>query len=183
MPVRTAPGLPPSFDLRRAADLRLTALRAAWHLRQRMLSSNGRSSPSFLFAIATVAVSVVGYAAWSFLRPSAEAASEEIVRQFARTAGREVSAFRREARAISGKRFSDEASRKAALAAIDERAEKAIRRVEQQGDQAREDLAGLDIAIRTQRNRHQRIETREAEAKEMVNGVAEDLKAGLSSHD
>jgi hypothetical protein len=148
-----------------------------------MLSSSGRSSPSFIFAVGGLVLAVVLYAAWSFLRPTAHSASEDLVREFSRQVGREVSTFRREARALSGKRFEDKQGKDAALAAIQEKAEKTIRRIEEQGDQAREDLAGLDIAIRTQRNRYQRIETREDEAKEMVNGVAEDSKARVTEQD
>lgn len=148
-----------------------------------MLSSSGRSSPSFLFAVGAVVLAVVVYGAWSFLRPTAQSSSEDLVREFSRQIGREVSNFRREARDLSDKRFADKKAKEAALAAIQEKAEKAIRRIEEQGDQAREELADLDIAIRTQRNRYQRIETREDEAKEMVNGVAEDLKARVTEQD
>lgn len=105
------------------------------------------------------------------------------MREFARSAGREVSMFRREARDFSAKRYPDAASRAAARASIEEKAEKAIRRIEEHGDQAREKLAELDVAIRTQRNRYQRIETREEEARELVSGVAEDLKAKLEGQD
>jgi chromosome segregation ATPase len=148
-----------------------------------MLSSSGRSSPSFLFTVGAVVLAVVVYGSWSFLRPTAHSASEDLVREFSRQIGREVSNFRREARELADKRFADKQAKDAAVAAIQEKAEKAIRRIEEQGDQAREELAELDIAIRTQRNRYQRIETREDEAREMVNGVAEDLKARVTGQD
>jgi hypothetical protein len=148
-----------------------------------MLSSSGRSSPSFLLAVGALILAIVVYAGWSFLRPTAHSASEDLVREFSRTIGREVSTFRREARGLADKRFADKNAKDAAIAALQEKAEKTIRRIEEQGDQAREDLADLDIAIRTQRNRYQRIETREDEAKEMVNGVAEDFKARVAEQD
>jgi hypothetical protein len=144
-----------------------------------MNSTRGRSSPSFVFAVAALVAAVVGYGAWRFLRSNDNATSEELVREFARAAGREVSAFRREARSLSGKKFGDGESLSAALAALDEKAAKTLDRIEEQGEQARARLSELDIAIRTQRNRYQRIETRQDEAKEMVSGVVEDVKARL----
>ena len=141
-----------------------------------MLSSRGASSPSFIAAVAIVVVGVGGYGLWTFLRPSPHASSETVVREFARDAGREVSTLRRELRGIKAK-GSGEVD--AALAAVDKEAEKAVEQLEARGDEARDELAELDIAIGTQRNRLQRIETREKEAKELITGLVEEAKGRL----
>ncbi len=141
-----------------------------------MLSSRGASSPSFIAAVAIVVVGVGGYGLWTFLRPSPHASSETVVREFARDAGREVSTLRRELRGIKAKGSGDV---DAALAAVDKEAEKAVEQLEARGDEARDELAELEIAIGTQRNRLQRIETREKEAKELITGLVEEAKGRL----
>ncbi len=142
-----------------------------------MLSSRGASSPSFIAAVAIVVVGVGGYGLWTFLRPSPHASSETVVREFARDAGREVSTLRRELRGIKAKGGGGNVE--AALAAVDKEAEKAVEQLEARGDEARDELAELDIAIGTQRNRLQRIETREKEAKELITGLVEEAKGRL----
>lgn len=122
---------------------------------------------------------VVAYGIWSYLRPSPHAASELVVRELARTLGKEVNAFRREMRAVAGQKSSDAAARSAALGSVEERTEKAIERVEKHTDEARDQLAEWEIPIRTQRNRNQRLSTREEEAKELIQGIAEETKAKL----
>ena len=143
-----------------------------------MSGSAGRSSPSFILVVAALVLGVVVYGAWSYLRPSPHAASEQVVRELARTLGKEVNAFRREMRGVAGK-SSDGPARNAALASVEERTRNAIERVEKHTEDARDQLAEWEIPIRTQRNRNQRLSTREEEAKELIQGIAEETKAKL----
>jgi hypothetical protein len=145
--------------------------------------SSGRSSPSFLIGISVLVIGVVGYGAWSFLRPSQHVQSERLVREFVRTVGKEVSDFRRQARKITRKKHAGPKDRDAAVAAIDESAEKAMERVEEHADQARDELVQLDIGNRTQTNRSQRLDTREEEAREEISGLAAEAKSRLRGED
>ena len=144
-----------------------------------MSGSAGRSSPSFILVVAALVLGVVVYGAWSYLRPSPHAASEQVVRDLARTLGKEVNAFRREMRGVAGQKSSDGSARNAALASVEERTRNAIERVEKHTEDARDQLAEWEIPIRTQRNRNQRLGTREEEAKELIQGIAEETKAKL----
>lgn len=144
-----------------------------------MADSTRRSSPSFFIAIAVVMLALLAYGMWAYLRPSAHAASEQVVRELARTLGREVSAFRREMRSLADQKLPDAKARSAAVASVDERTEKALERVEKHADAARDELSDWDIPIRTQRNRNDRLGTREDEAKELIKGIAEETKEKL----
>ena len=144
-----------------------------------MSRASGRSSPSFVFVVGALVASVLAYGLWSYLRPSPHARSEHLVRELARTLGREVNAFRREMRSVAAEKPADPQARGAALESIDKRTEKAIERVEKHADDARDEMAEWDIPIRTQRNRNQRLGTREEEAKELIHGIAEETKAKL----
>ncbi len=46
----------------------------------REMNERGRTSGSFLLAVAAVIIGVGGYAAWTFLRPDPYALSERVVR-------------------------------------------------------------------------------------------------------
>lgn len=136
-----------------------------------------------MIGISVLLVGIVGYAAWSYLRPSQHVQSERLVREFARTVGKEVNAFRRQTRKIVRKEHAGPDEVAAAMAAIDDDAEKTIERIEEHADQARDELVSLDIAIRTQRNRSRRLDTREEEAREEISGLAAEAKSRLRGED
>jgi chromosome segregation ATPase len=128
-------------------------------------------------------IGVVGYGAWSYLRPSQHAQSERLVREFARSVGKEVNNFRRQARKIARDKQASPDELEAAVTALDERAEKAIERIEEHADEARDELVSLDIAIPTQRNRGRRLDTREEEARAEIAGLAAEAKSRLQGKD
>lgn len=105
------------------------------------------------------------------------------MRKFARTVGKEVNAFRRETRKIVRKKYGGPDEVAAAMAAIDEDAEKAMERIEKHAGRARDQLVALDIAIRTHRNRSRRLDAREEEAREEISGVAAEAKSRLRGED
>ena len=144
-----------------------------------MADSTRRTSPSFIIAIGVVVLALLAYGMWAYLRPSPHAASENVVRELSRTLGREVSAFRREMRTFADQKLPDAKARNAAVASVDERTEKALERIEKHADAARDELSDWDIPIRTQRNRNDRLGTREDEAKELIKGIAEETKEKL----
>jgi len=121
---------------------------------------------------------VGAYMAWPYLHPSQHVQSERIVRKFARTVGKEVNDFRRQMRKLGRSELSaDELAD--ALAAVDKRAEKALEGIEERADEARDNLAYLDIALNTQKNRNRRLDAREEEAREAVTGLAAEAKSRL----
>jgi hypothetical protein len=142
-------------------------------------ASSGRSSPSFLIGVSVLVIGVVGYAVWSYLGPTQHVQSERLVREFARSVGKEVNDFRRQARKVVRKEHGGPDELAAAMAAIDERAEETIERIEELTDQARDELVKLDLAIPTQRNRSRRLDTREEEAREEISGLAAEAKSRL----
>jgi chromosome segregation ATPase len=105
------------------------------------------------------------------------------VREFARSVGKEVNNFRRQARKIARDKQASPDELEAAVTALDERAEKAIERIEEHADEARDELVSLDIAIPTQRNRGRRLDTREEEARAEIAGLAAEAKSRLQGKD
>lgn len=105
------------------------------------------------------------------------------MREFGRTVGKEVNAFRRQTRKIVGDRHDGPDELAEAIASIEERAAKTIERIEEHADDARDELVQLDIAIRTQTNRTRRLDTREEEARAEVEGLAAEAKSRLQHED
>lgn len=104
------------------------------------------------------------------------------MRKFARAVGKEVNDFRRQMRKLGrSKTSADELAD--AVAAIDKRAEKALEGIEERADEARDNLANLDIALNTQKNRNRRLDAREEEAREAVTGLAAEAKSRLRGED
>lgn len=138
------------------------------------MSQRGRTSGSFLLAVFAVVVGVAGYAAWTFLRPDPYALSERVVRDARRSVSYEVRQFQR---------GLDDVLREARRAgtspadAIDRAAAKANAGIDTVIDDARSQLADLDIHLRTQRNRLSRIEARAQEARDMIAEQADGAKA------
>jgi len=138
------------------------------------MNERGRTSGSFLLAVAAVLVGVGGYAAWTVLRPDPYALSERVVRDSRRALASEVREFQRELDDVVRAARQDG---KDAAAAIDREAGKALAGVDELVDEARDQLADLDVQLRTQRNRLDRIESRAQEARDMVAEYAEAAKA------
>lgn len=139
----------------------------------------GKSSPSFLIAVTVLVLSVVGYAAWSYLRPGPYAVSEQIVRDFVGTLSGEVRDFRRDLRALGKKGESDPSKVDAVVAEIDQLVLKAKTEIDDQMELAVDELLDLDIRVRTQRNRRDRLDKRAGEAAELVVDLAEETKEKL----
>jgi hypothetical protein len=127
-----------------------------------------------MIALAAVAVAVLGYAAWALLRPDPYSLSERIVRDARRGVAAEVREFQREVDTIV--RDAKRDNKKDVGAELDKHLAVTLREIDDVVDGARDRLAELDIAIRTQRNRMDRIEGRAEEAREMVKELATEVK-------
>ena len=143
-----------------------------------MLSSKGRSSPSFIIAVTVLIVGVIGYGAWSYLRPNPYVASEHLVRDFARTMSRDVRQYRRKLRALSEKKPSPQ-QLPDVLAKIDQLATDSTNEIDDRMEELRERMEDFDIKLNTQRNRIDRLRSRATEAKEMVANLAAEAKEKL----
>jgi len=125
-------------------------------------------------AIGVVILAVGGYLAWTFLRPDPYALSERVVRDARRALANEVREFQRNLDDVvrDAKKNNSDVG-----AAIDKAADKARRDLDDVVSDARARMSAIDVELRTQKNRMERIETRAQEAREIVTGVAEDTKA------
>lgn len=126
-----------------------------------------------MIAIATVVAAGVGYAGWSLLWADPYALSERTVRDArremaaaVRDVGREVDTILRAAKS----------SGKAAGPAIDQRAAAALQAIDDIVERVGERLDRLDIDVRTQHNRMDRIASRAEEAKAVVKQLADEAK-------
>jgi len=133
----------------------------------------GAASRSFIIALGAVVIAVLGYGAWMFLRPDPYAMSERIVRDARREVAAEVREFQRQVDTLTREARRD---KKDIGAEVEKHREVALRGIDDVVDGARDRLAELDIAIRTQRNRMDRIEGRAEEAREMVKELADEAK-------
>lgn len=138
-----------------------------------MLSERGAAGRSFVIAVAGVIVALVGYVGWALLRPDPYSLSERIVREARREVSAEVRDFQRavDAAAREGQRDKKDVS-----STIEQQRTEAMKGIDDVVDGARDRLAELDISIRTQRNRLDRIDTRAEEARSMVNELATEAK-------
>jgi hypothetical protein len=137
------------------------------------LSQRGAASRSFVIAGAAAAVVVIGYAAWMFLRPDPYSLSERIVRDSRREVAAEVREFQRSLDTLV--RAARQEKREVG-GEIDKQQAEAMRGIDDVVDGAKDSLAELDIAVRTHRNRMERIDARADEAREMVKELADEAK-------
>lgn len=132
-----------------------------------------QASPSFIVTVSAVVLLAVGYLAWSVLRPNPYVRSERVVREARRELTYQVREFQRNlddvVRQARGKERDP-------AVAIDEAAERAKQGIDEVVEAARDRLTDLDIELRTQRNRMNRIETRAQESRDMIVEVAEQAK-------
>jgi signal transduction histidine kinase len=136
-------------------------------------SERGAASRSFVIAVAVAVVGVAGYGAWSLLRPDPYTLSERIVRDARREVTSEVRDFQRDVDTLLR---DTKHAKKEVAANIDKHLAAALHGIDDVVDGARDRLADLDIDIRTQRNRMDRIEGRAEEAREMVKELADEAK-------
>src|SRR5690348_4595827 len=132
----------------------------------RVMNSRGRASGSFLIAVGVVVLAVGGYLAWTFLRPDPYALSERVVRDARRALAYEVREFQRSLDDVvrDTKKANGDVG-----AAIDAAAAKARKDLDEVVSDARDRMSELDVELRTQRNRMDRIETRAQEARDIIN--------------
>lgn len=143
------------------------------------MNERGRTSGSFLLAVAAVVIGVGGYAAWTFLRPDPYVLSERVVRDARAGLRDEVRAFQRSLDDVV--RDAKKAGKDPA-AAVDNEFTKASKGIDQVVADAREKLNELDIGLRTQRNRMNRIEARAQEARDIAMEHAEETKAKATAN-
>jgi hypothetical protein len=136
------------------------------------LSERG-AARSFVIAVAAVIVAIAGYGAWALFRPDPYSLSERIVRDARRGVAAEVREFQRDVDGLVGKSKGDPT---AVSAEIDNHLNAALQGIDNVVDGARNRLADLDIGIRTQRNRLDRIDGRAEEARGMVRELAAEAK-------
>lgn len=141
-----------------------------------MLSDRGRTSPSFLAAILLLVVVVGGYGAWRLLKPDPYRQSETIVRDSRQALNAIVSDFRRKLNAVMDRTGTPADER---LAEVDKLGQEAETEINQYLDDARQELSGLDIALRTHKNRSDRLVEKGDYAKEMVHEGVEHAKARI----
>lgn len=138
------------------------------------MNQRGRASGSFLIAVGVAVLAVGGYLAWSFLRPDPYALSERVVRDSRRALAYEVREFQRGLDdVVRDARKSNADVGKA----IDSAADRARQDVDDVVSDARDRLSEIDVELRTQRNRMDRIEARAQEAREIINEFAQETKA------
>lgn len=135
------------------------------------LSERG-AARSFVIAVAAVIVAVAGYAGWALFRPDPYSLSERIVRDARREVAAEVREFQRDVDGL-GKSKGEPT---AVSAEIDKHLNAALQGIDDVVDDARNRLADLDIGIRTQRNRLDRVDGRAEEARGMVKELAAEAK-------
>lgn len=126
-----------------------------------------------MIAVGAVLAAAVAYAAWSLFGADAYARSERAVRDTRREIAAAVRDFGREVETIAQKA---KAGRSGSGAEIDQRAAAAAQAIDAVVDRADDRLDRLDINVRTQHNRMDRIERSAAEAKAMVKQLADEAK-------
>ena len=139
-----------------------------------VMNERGRASGSFLIAVGVAVLAVGGYLGWSFLRPDPYALSERVVRDARRALAYEVREFQRGLDDV----VRDAKKQNADVgAAVDKATDKSRKDLDDVVSDARDQLGEIDVELRTQRNRMDRIETRAQEAREMISEFAEETKA------
>jgi small-conductance mechanosensitive channel len=126
-----------------------------------------------VIAVGAVVAAVVAYVTWSVLLGDPYARSERAVRDTRREIAAAMRDFERELETITRKAKPD---RNGAGAEIDKRAAAAAQAIDDIVDRANDRLDQLDIDLRTQHNRMDRIERSAAEAKAMVKQLADEAK-------
>ncbi len=144
-------------------------------------SDRGSTSRSFIIVLALVVIAGLGYVAWTFvLHPDPYAVSERVARDARRGVAAEVRDFQRQVDSLEREARQ---SKKDVSADIDKHMAAALRGIDDVVAAARDRLSDLDIGIRTQRNRMDRIEGRADEAREMVRELAEETKQKVTGGD
>ena len=126
-----------------------------------------------MIAAGAVIVAAVGYVGWSLLAPDPYARSERGVRDSRREIAAAVRSFEREVETIAHKA---KPGRSSVEAEIDARAAAATRAIDAIVDRAEDHLDSLDIDVRTQHNRIDRIERSAKEGKALIGQLAEEAK-------
>jgi len=142
-----------------------------------MLSERGRTSPSFIIAILLLIIGVGGYGAWRLFKPDPYRQSEQIVRDSRQALKAIVSDFHLKVTTAMDKRSVSAEER---IAEIDKLSEEATREVDNYLDEARQELSELDIALRTHKNRSDRLLEKTEDAKEMIREAVEHAKGRIS---
>lgn len=143
-----------------------------------MIWSERGAARSFVIAVVAVIVAVVGYGGWSLLRPDPYSLSERIVRDARRESSAEVREFQREVDGLVRQAKDD---KRDISADVDKRLSVALQGIDDVVEGARDRLSELDIAIRTQRNRLDRIDSRAEEARGMMRELAAEAKQKAQS--
>lgn len=109
-------------------------------------------------AVAGLIAVAAGYATWQMLRPSPPVLSEQVVRQFADAAAREVGRYRRSLDEIRSAVERDATAVAAARAAIEAQTSATIEAVEAHAARARQRIQAIEqLSGRTRHNRLDRI--------------------------
>ena len=140
-----------------------------------VMNERGRASGSFLMAIGVVALAVGGYLGMDLsaagpvrvVRAGGAGCAPGVGLRGAREFQRSLDDVVRDTKKKNGD----------VPAAIDAAADKARQELDDVVSGARERLSEIDVELRTQRNRMERIETRAQEAREIVTEFAEETKA------
>lgn len=145
-----------------------------------MQASSGRTSPSFIVAVAVVLLAVGGYVAWQMRSGGSHGASDEIVRDFVSAVGRDTAEYRRSLGAAVALERPTAESLQAAIAKVDAAAADVSAKVEAQAETTRGRLEALeDLPVRTLRNRLARIDKRLQESKDFIAELAKSTKERL----
>jgi len=140
-----------------------------------MRAERGSTRGSFLITLAVVVAVIAGYVAWTVLRPDPYALSERVVRESRREMATEVREFQRDLDRLVRDKGADLDKR------IEQQVAKAGADVDALVEDARDRLAELEVDLRTERNRMERINARADEARDMIKDYTRKAKEKLAA--
>lgn len=109
--------------------------------------------------------------------------SDQVVREFAKTAAREVGEYRQVLRPITEEVERGSGAIPTALTAIDARAAEAIKTIQQHTKSARDRIDDMhDLSLRTQDNRINRILAQARQAERSITQIATQAKTDVQAH-
>ncbi len=142
------------------------------------MSSESRGRRVLWLSLSIVALVSAVYLAPALMRLDPYVRSEEVVRDFVKTAGQEVGAYRREVRRLLAQVKEGNLDVMGVVTASEEAAKNALAMIAERSDIAQQNVPD-DIRVTTQLNRVKRIRQREEEAQEAVHWLAQEATTRL----
>jgi hypothetical protein len=144
------------------------------------MNATGKTAPSFIAAVAIVALLAAGYVAWTVLSPNPIAQSEIAVRDFGNACASELGPLRRALREEVERYKADPNSLASVRTAIDDRVADTRAKIEALAEDARDQIEAIEgIGLQTQDNRLQRVQRRKADAQSRINALVSEMRGKL----